>query len=107
MQRRNDGPTTIIIFNVVLGGALNGLLDLLKKLFRRRSGSSSPGVPTVWRGHFLHFCEKQFLNALAVVSCQRAFDVIAWNARAVFVSRQCRNADAYCRSYSFPASFAS
>lgn len=36
MQRRNDGPTTIIIFNVVLGGALNGLLDLLKKLFRRR-----------------------------------------------------------------------
>ena len=36
MQRRNDGPTTIIIVNVVYGGALNGLLDLLKKLFRRR-----------------------------------------------------------------------
>ena len=36
MQRRNDGPTTIIIVNVVHGGALSSLLDTLKKLFSRR-----------------------------------------------------------------------
>lgn len=36
MQRHNDGPTMIIIVNVVLGGALSGLLDTLKKLFRRQ-----------------------------------------------------------------------
>ena len=31
MQRRNDRNTTIIVANVVLGGALSDLLDLLKK----------------------------------------------------------------------------
>lgn len=36
MQRRNDRNTTIIVVNVVLGGALSSLLDALKKLFRRR-----------------------------------------------------------------------
>lgn len=36
MQRRNDRNTTIIVVNVVLGGVLSGLLDALKKLFRRR-----------------------------------------------------------------------
>ena len=36
MQRRNDGPTTIIIVNVVHGGALSGPSDTLKKLFSRR-----------------------------------------------------------------------
>ena len=36
MQRRNDRNTIIIVVNVVLGGVLSGLLDALKKLFRRR-----------------------------------------------------------------------